>query len=146
MQINTDCQSAASGFACHCVCGAPSNSPPPAMQGEPGPGTSSMLKIQLYPQGRAGNLHLSGSPHLSCASTKIPVAKLGKQMQRLQMGFEHPQAYCVVASDITSDLTGRQEDHCASSAQVNYPSFLPRENSFPVKALHKCTWTHCCLF
>lgn len=50
------------------------------MQGEPGPETSIMLKIQLYPQGRGGNLHLSGSPHLSCASTKIPAAKLGKQM------------------------------------------------------------------
>lgn len=93
------------------------------MQGKPG--TSTMLKIQLYPQGWSGNLHLSGRAHLSCVSTKIslPVAKLDKEIQRLQMGFEHPQAYCVVTSYISSVLTGRQEDHYASSAQVNFPHF-----------------------
>lgn len=92
MQINAACQSAVPGFEYHYVCGAPSNSPPSHMQGEPGPGTSIMLKIQLYPQRWGGNLHLSGRPHLSCASTKIPlpVAKLGKQIQRMQMDFEHP--------------------------------------------------------
>lgn len=148
LQINAECQTAASGFECHYVCGALSNSAPPHMHGQPVPGTSIMLKIQLYPQGWGGNLHLCGRPHLSCASTKIPlpVAKLGNEIRRKQLGFGHPQAYSVVASDISSVLTGRQEDDRASSAQVNSPSFLPSENSFLRKALYKCTWTCCCLF
>lgn len=90
------------------------------------------------PQGWGENLPLSGRPHLSYVSAKIPlpVAKFGKQVQRMQIGFEHPQGYCVVTSDISSILAGRQKDHCASSAQVNSSSFLPREDSFFIKGIY----------
>lgn len=78
------------------------------MQGQPVPGTSIVLKIQLYPQGWGENLHLFGMPHLSCASTKIPLPVAGKQIWKMQLGFEQPQAYSVFTSDFFQFCLNRE--------------------------------------